>query len=199
MSPSLTVITGCMFAGKSEELLRRMHRATIAGLRTLLVKPALDTRDASHRICSRDGRCMDAIALPTANAITALASEYDAVGIDEVQFFDATIVPVVHELYAAGKRVIIAGLDADHRDQPFGQTHVLMAIPEAEVVKLRAVCMRCRDEATRTFRKSTSNAQVEIGDSDKYEALCYSCYARATCERDASARTPMNVFAAARP
>ena len=88
-------------------------------------------------------------------------------------------------LYAAGKRVIIAGLDTDYRDEPFGSTHFLMAIPEADVVKLRAVCMRCRGEATRTFRKSRNDAKVVIGDADTYEALCYTCHVAAVQQRDA--------------
>lgn len=184
-SGSLTVIVGCMFSGKSEELLRRLKRAEIAGLRVLLVKPAIDTRGTAERICSRDGRCMDAVSVPHATDIPPVAAPYDAIGIDEVQFFDPGITEAVRTIYAAGKRVIIAGLDTDHRDEPFGSTHLLMAIAESEVVKLRAVCMRCRDEATRTFRKSRSQAQVEIGDADKYEALCYPCYVRACAVRDA--------------
>lgn len=182
---SLTVIVGCMFSGKSEELLRRLKRAEIAGLKVLLVKPAIDTRGTAERICSRDGRCMDAVSVPHATDIPAAAAPYEVIGIDEVQFFDPEIVEAVRTIYAQGKRVIIAGLDTDHRDEPFGSTHLLMAIAEAEVVKLRAVCMRCRGEGTRTFRKSTSQAQIEIGDADKYEALCYQCYVTAVAERDA--------------
>lgn len=181
---SLTVITGCMFSGKSEELLRRLKRTEIAGLKPLLVKPAIDTRGTAQRICSRDGRCMDAVSVPRAEDIRDIAADYDVIGIDEAQFFDANITAVVRDLYAAGKRIIVAGLDTDHRDDPFGQTHLLMAIPEAEVVKLRAICMRCRGEATRTFRKSTSQTRVEIGDADKYEALCFACYVPACAVRD---------------
>lgn len=184
MSGSLTVVVGCMFAGKSEELLRKMKRAEIAGLRPLLVKPALDTRGTAERICSRDGRCMDAISVRSARDILAAAEAYDIIGIDEAQFFDDGIVAVVRTLYTTGKRVIIAGLDTDYRDEPFGSTHFLMAIPEADVVKLRAVCMRCRGEATRTFRKTRNEAKVVIGDADQYEALCYACYINAVSERD---------------
>lgn len=186
MPGSLTVIVGCMFSGKSEELLRRLKRAEIADLRVLLVKPAIDTRAIAERICSRDGRCMDAISVRVAAEIPRAAAQYDVIGIDEVQFFDVGIIPAVRALYAQGKRVFISGLDTDHRDEPFGSTHLLMAIAEAEVVKLHAVCMRCRGDATRTFRKSTSQAQIEIGDADKYEALCYTCYVTAVRERDAS-------------
>lgn len=182
---NLTIIVGCMFAGKSEELLRRMKRAEIAGMRALIVKPTIDTRGTAARICSRDGRCMDAISVHAAADIAAASQQYDAIGVDEAQFFDAGIVIAVRSLYEQGKRVIVAGLDTDHRDEPFGSTHLLMAIPEAEVVKLRAVCMRCRGDATRTFRKSRASAQVEIGDADKYEALCYPCYIHACVQRDA--------------
>lgn len=197
-TPSLTVIVGCMFSGKSEELLRRMKRADIARLRVLLVQPTLDTRGTASRICSRDGRCMDAVSVRAAAEIPEVAAAYDVIGIDEAQFFDAGIVPAVEQLYATGKRIVIAGLDTDHRNNPFGSIHVLMCIPEAMVVKLRAVCMRCQRDATRTFRKSTSQAQVEIGDGDKYEALCYACYGPACTERDhdrtlAGAREPATV------
>lgn len=188
---SLTVIIGCMFSGKSEELLRRLKRAEIAGLRVLIVKPALDTRGAAARICSRDGRCMDAISVRTAAEIPNAAADYDAIGLDEAQFFDVGIVSAVRTLFAAGKRIIVAGLDTDHHDEPFGSTHFLMAIAEAEIVRLYAVCMRCKGEATRTFRKSGSQVQVEIGDADKYEALCYTCYFTAVRQRDAVIqRTP---------
>lgn len=186
MSGSLTVIVGCMFSGKSEELLRRLKRVEIAGLNVLIVKPAIDTRGTAERICSRDGRCMDAVSVPHASDILTAAASYDAIGIDEIQFFDSEITTVIRTLYAAGKRVFAAGLDTDHRDEPFGSTHLIMAIAEAEVVKLRAVCMRCRGEATRTFRKSTSQAQIEVGDADRYEALCYGCYVTAVRERDRS-------------
>ncbi|MDO8425510.1 MAG: thymidine kinase [bacterium] len=182
--PSLTVIVGCMFSGKSEELLRCMKRAAIAQLRVLLVKPAIDTRNMATRICSRDGRCMDAINVSSTAEIPAAAATYDVVGIDEAQFFDPGIVAAVRTLYAAGKRIVVAGLDTDHRDDPFGSIPALLCIPEADLVRLRAVCMRCQGEATRTFRKSTSQAQVEIGDGDKYEALCYACYGPAVAERD---------------
>jgi len=182
---SLTVVVGCMFSGKSEELLRRLKRVEIAGLRVLIVKPAIDTRGTAERICSRDGRCMDAVSVRTSAEIPRAAMDYDAIGIDEVQFFDTGITTVIRTLYAQGKRIYTAGLDTDHRDEPFGSTHLIMAIAEAEVVKLRAVCMRCRGEATRTFRKSTSQAQIEVGDGDKYEALCYTCYVTAVRERDA--------------
>jgi len=131
---------------------------------------------------------MDAISVRVAAEIPRAATAYDVIGIDEVQFFDAGITDAVRTLFAAGKRIVISGLDTDHRDEPFGSTHLLMAIAEAEVVKLRAVCMRCRGEGTRTFRKSTSQAQIEIGDADKYEALCYSCYVTAVRERDAVVR-----------
>ncbi|MDO8463370.1 MAG: thymidine kinase [bacterium] len=183
--PSLTVIVGCMFSGKSEELLRRMKRADIARLRVLLVKPTLDTRGATEQVCSRDGRCMDAVSVHAATDISRAAEHYDVIGIDEAQFFDAGIIAVVQELYAAGKRIVVAGLDTDHRNDPFGSMHVLLCIPEASVVKLSAICMRCQSKATRTFRKSTSQAQVEIGDANAYEALCYACYGPACAERDA--------------
>ncbi|MBI4433626.1 thymidine kinase [Candidatus Uhrbacteria bacterium] len=184
----LTVIVGCMFSGKSEELLRLLKRAAIARLSTVVIQPTTDTRTVG-RVCSRDGRCVDAVVIRDARAIASTAGLYDVVGIDEAQFFDEHLLTAIRELYAAGKRLIIAGLDTDYRGERFGHMDQIMAIPEARVVKLRAVCMRCGAEATRTFRKSGAGAQVEIGDADKYEALCYDCY---HCSNDMAAAVPVD-------
>ena len=172
---TLTVIAGCMFSGKSEELLRLLRRAAIARQSTIVIKPAIDTRSEAQ-VCSRDGHCVTAVSVPHTGDIIAAATPYDVIGIDEAQFFDDGIVAVVRDLYTRGKRVIVAGLDTDYRGESFGAMPHLMAIPEADVLKLRAVCMQCSSEATRTFRKTTNSAQVDIGDADKYVALCFSCY-----------------------
>ena len=179
MPASLTVIVGCMFSGKSEELFRLLKRADIARLRAILIKPSVDTR-STNQICSRDGRCMPAKTVTHSEEIADAARRFDVIGIDEAQFFDSGIVEAVDSLYRQGKRVIVAGLDADYRGHAFGAMPQLLAIPEADVVKLRAVCMRCGAEATRTHRKSQMGAQVEIGDADTYEALCHPCTVAAT-------------------
>lgn len=179
MPADITIIAGCMFSGKSEELLRLLRRASIARQSTIVVKPAIDTR-TNTLVCSRDGHCVEAIVVEHSRDIIAAADKFDVVGIDEAQFFDAEIVPVVRELYRRGKRVVVAGLDTDYRGEYFGYMHHLIAIPEAQVMKLRAVCMECSGEATRTHRKISSRAQVEIGDTDKYVALCFQCYCKAT-------------------
>lgn len=185
MPADLTIIAGCMFSGKSEELLRLLRRASIARQSTVVVKPAIDTR-TNALVCSRDGHCVEAVVVEHARDIIAAADTFDVVGIDEAQFFDAEIVPVVRELYRRGKRVVVAGLDTDYRGEYFGYMHHLIAIPEAQIMKLRAVCMECGSEATRTHRKIASRAQVEIGDADKYVALCFQCYCKATAVHESA-------------
>jgi thymidine kinase len=175
MTPHLSVIVGCMFSGKSEELLRLLRRAEIAKQSTVVFKPAIDTRTAAE-ICSRDGRCMHAIAVNDASRIIDLSHNHDVVGIDEAQFFDMKVISVIGKLYSLGKRIIVAGLDSDFRGQPFGPIPHLLAIPEAKIFRLAAVCVRCGEDATRTYRKTPSKHQVEIGDAESYEARCFACY-----------------------
>ena len=183
----IEVITGSMFSGKSEELIRRLRRTQIARQKVQIFKPRVDDRYSEAQIVSHsDMRIESQVVANSAELVKRVDEDTDVVGIDEAQFFDAGIITTVRTLFARGKRVIIAGLDTDYRDEPFGSTHFLMAIPEAEIVKLRAVCMRCRGEATRTFRKIRTDAQVVIGDADTYEALCYTCYVNACAVRDAA-------------
>lgn len=196
MPASLTVIVGCMFSGKSEELLRRIKRARIAQRQTIIYKPARDTRTAAE-VRSRDGRTEEAIVVANARGILPRAFAFDTIGIDEAQFFDEEIVRVVGQLYGAGKRVIVAGLDTDYLGKPFGPMPLLLAIPEADVVKLIGVCMRCGDNATRSHRTVDSTAQVDVGDVEKYEALCYPCYHGARDERTNETRVPATAAATA--
>ncbi|MFH1098739.1 MAG: thymidine kinase [Candidatus Uhrbacteria bacterium] len=184
MPAELTVIAGCMFSGKSEELLRLLNRAAIAKLSTIVVKPSIDTR-TMDTVQSRDGRRATATVVTRARDIIAATEKYDVIGIDEAQFFDGELPEIVLQLYARGKRVIVAGLDTDYRGEFFGPMYRIMALPEAEIVKLRAVCMRCGANATRTHRKNQNGEQIEVGDVDKYEALCYRCYTTTTTHRAA--------------
>jgi thymidine kinase len=137
----IEVICGPMFSGKSEELIRRLRRAEIAGQKVLIVKPRVDDRyDVSH-VVSHAGARMRAVAAEHSSDVLRLADAYDAVGIDEVQFFDEAIVEAARALAATGKRVVAAGLDRDFRADPFGPMPLLLCHAEF-VDKLQAVCHR---------------------------------------------------------
>jgi thymidine kinase len=176
-----------MFSGKSEELIRRLRRAEIAGQRALIVKPLIDNRYDVGHVVSHAGAKMRAVTAESATEVLRLAGGYDAVGIDEVQFFDDGIVATIDTLVARGARVIAAGLAQDFRAQPFGPMPTLLCVAEF-VDKLEAVCHRCGGPATLTQRlldgrpAPLDGATVQIGALDSYEARCRSCYARGPAE-----------------
>jgi len=171
----IEVITGGMFSGKSEELIRRIRRAEIARQRTQIFKPLIDDRFELRRVISRDNRGLDALAVSNATDLRAnIVFGVKVVGIDEVQFFDDSIVPVCMELADGGVRVIVAGLDQDYLRRPFGPMPALLAVAE-DVSKMHAVCVRCGGLAHYTQRVAGGNAQIEIGDGT-YEARCRVCY-----------------------
>ena len=171
----IEVITGGMFSGKSEELIRRVRRAEIARQRVQLFKPAVDNRFDGKRIVSRDNRGIDAVVSSDAAELrSSVVIGAKVVGIDEVQFFDNYIVDVCMELADAGVRVIAAGLDQDYLRRPFGPMPHLLAVAEY-VSKMHAVCVRCGGPAHYTQRVSGGDSQIEIGDGS-YEARCRMCY-----------------------
>ncbi len=171
----IEVITGGMFSGKSEELIRRVRRAEIARQRTQIFKPAIDNRFDDQRIISRDNRGIDAIAVNnTAQLRASLVFGVKVVGIDEIQFFDAPIVDLCMDLADAGIRVIAAGLDQDYSRRPFGPMPALLAVAEY-VSKMHAVCVRCGGPAHYSQRVAGGDSQIEVGDVS-YEARCRSCY-----------------------
>lgn len=175
---SIEVICGSMFSGKTDELIRRLVRATIARQKVQVFKPAIDIRYAVEKVASHAGSTFDAIPVEKAAEIRArMDADTTVVGIDEAQFFDAEVVSVAKELAARGVRVIVAGLDTDFRGEPFGSMPVLMA--EAEnVSKLHAICMVCGEEASRTQRLVNGSPArydepvVIVGASELYEARC---------------------------
>jgi len=179
----LEVVCGPMFSGKSEELIRRLRRAEIAGLRTLIVKPAVDQRYDVGHVVSHAGAKMRAVSAASGADVFRLAGGYDAVGIDEVQFFDERIVDSIEALVARGARVVAAGLAQDFRGLPFGSMPELLCIAEF-VDKLEAVCHRCGGPATLTQRlidgrpAPFAGETVQIGALDSYEARCRNCYER---------------------
>ena len=178
---SLEVVCGPMFSGKSEELIRRLRRAEIAGLRALIVKPAVDDRYDVGHVVSHAGAKMRAVTATTSDEVRRLATGYDAIGIDEVQFFDEEIVDTVDALVRDGARVVAAGLAQDFRGLPFGSMPTLLCIAEF-VDKLEAVCHRCGGPATMTQRlldgrpAPFDGATVQIGALDSYEARCRACF-----------------------
>jgi thymidine kinase len=175
---SIEVICGSMFSGKTDELIRRLVRATIAKQKVQVFKPAIDVRYAVEKVASHTGSTFDAIPVEKASEIRSrLDKDTTVVGIDEAQFFDTDVVNVARELAARGVRVLIAGLDTDFRGEPFGSIPILMA--EAEhVSKLHAICMSCGDEASRTQRLVNGKPAryddpvVIVGASELYEARC---------------------------
>jgi len=177
----LEVVCGPMFSGKSEELIRRLRRAEIAGQRALIVKPRIDDRFDIGHVVSHAGAKMRAVAVLRPEEIVGLADGYDAVGIDEVQFFAPEVVAVIERLIERGTRVVAAGLDQDFRGLPFGSLPELLC--RAELVdKLQAVCHRCGGPATMTQRlvdgspAPADGETIVVGALEQYEARCRSCH-----------------------
>lgn len=175
---SIEVVCGSMFSGKTDELIRRLIRATIAKQKVQVFKPAIDVRYAAEKVTSHAGSNFDATPVEKAADIrTKLDADTTVVGIDEAQFFDAEVVSVAQELAERGIRVLVAGLDTDFRGEPFGLMPVLMSIAE-HVDKLHAICMVCGDEASRTQRLVNGKPAryddpvVIVGASELYEARC---------------------------
>jgi len=170
-----------MFSGKSEELIRRLRRAEIAGQRALIVKPLIDTRFDVGHVVSHAGAKMRAVTARNGAEVGRLAVGYDAVGIDEVQFFDDGVVEAIESLVRGGTRVVAAGLAQDFRGLPFGAMPTLLCVAEF-VDKLEAVCHRCGGPATMTQRLVNGEpapfggATIQVGALDSYEARCRGCH-----------------------
>ncbi|HSQ27653.1 MAG TPA: thymidine kinase [Anaerolineales bacterium] len=175
---SIEVITGSMFCGKTDELIRRLRRATIARQKVQVFKPKIDNRYNAEKVTSHAGSEYDAIPVESSKQILdLLGPNTTVVGIDEAQFFDEPIIEIVQTLADQGVRVIVAGLDTDFRAEPFGQMPILMAKAES-VDKLHAICMICGEAASRTQRLVNGKPAhyddpvVIVGASEMYEARC---------------------------
>jgi thymidine kinase len=175
---SIEVITGSMFSGKTEELIRRLRRAQFAGLRVEIFKPSLDKRYSDTKIVSHDEKSINSTPVDNPSAILLLSGGVDVIGIDEVQFFDNSIVDVCNRLADDGQRILIAGLDMDFMGNPFGPMPALLSIAEY-ITKVHAICMRCGNLAQYSFRKSEEEQVVLLGEKNLYEPLCRSCYNQA--------------------
>jgi thymidine kinase len=172
---SIELITGSMFSGKTEELIRRLRRAQFAGLKVEIFKPSLDNRYSEKRVVSHDEKSIVSTPVDNAGSILLLAGDVDVVGIDEVQFFDESVIDVCNALADGGLRVIVAGLDMDFMGKPFGPIPKLLSVAEF-ITKVHAICMRCGNLAQYSFRKSDEEQVVLLGEKDKYEPLCRTCF-----------------------
>ncbi len=171
----IEVIAGCMFSGKTEELIRRIRRAEIARQKVAIFKPGIDTRYSADHIVSHSDAKLRSTVVENSGQILKLAADAQVVGIDEGQFFDMGIVDVAEEMANQGKRVIIAGLDQDYRGKPFEPMPQLLAVAEY-ITKTLAICVRCGNPADRTQRTTAAHERVLVGAKDSYEARCRSCF-----------------------
>ncbi len=176
------LITGPMSCGKTEELLRRIRRCIIARKKVKVISPDIDTRTKGDYIESRNGLWLDAVKVKHSIQILSLVKDCEVVAIDELQFFDSNIVPVITKLMNEGKKVIGTGLELDFKAEPFGSMPELLCLA-TDVYKLHAVCMKCGCEnATRTQRlidgkpADKSSPLIMIGGDETYEARCIKCY-----------------------
>ena len=174
----IEVICGSMFSGKTEELIRRLKRATFAKQRVEIFKPAIDTRYSTEEVVSHDRNSIQSTPVDSSGSILLFTSEIDVVGIDEAQFFDEGLVDVCNELANRGIRVIIAGLDMDFKGVPFGPMPALCAIAD-EVSKVHAICVKCGNLAYISHRTIQNDKRVLLGEKMEYEPLCRECYLKA--------------------
>ncbi len=179
----IEVITGSMFSGKTEELIRRLKRARFANQTVEIFKPIVDIRYSLEEVVSHDANAIKSTPVDSAGNILLLASNnVNVVGIDEAQFFDKGLTAVCDELANQGIRVIVAGLDMDFRGKPFGPMPDLLAAAEY-VTKVHAICLRCGNLAQYSYRKAADEKLVLLGEKDAYEPLCRVCYHEASSKK----------------
>ncbi|MCC8359475.1 thymidine kinase [Salinimicrobium sediminilitoris] len=174
----IEVICGSMFSGKTEELIRRLKRAKFAKQKVEIFKPAIDVRYNEEMVVSHDSNEIRSTPVPAAANIRLLADDCDVVGIDEAQFFDQEIVSVCNDLANRGVRVIVAGLDMDFKGNPFGPMPNLMATAEY-VTKVHAVCTRTGNLAQFSYRKTSNEDLVMLGETEEYEPLSRGAFYKA--------------------
>ncbi len=177
----IEVITGCMFAGKTEELIRRLNVLQFAKKKIVVFKPSIDDRYSATKVVSHAGTSVESHAIKSSSEILPLVKDAEVIAIDEVQFFDEGVVDICNYLADKGKRVMCAGLDTDFRGEPFGIMPQLVTHAEF-VTKLTAVCTKCGAPATRTQRivngqpANFSDPIILVGASESYEARCRHCH-----------------------
>lgn len=171
----IEVITGCMFSGKTEELIRRLRRAQIAKQKVKIFKPKIDSRYSQESIVSHNDQSLPSILIDDIDEILKYSDDAQVIGIDEAQFFNESIIRICNLLAANGKRVIIAGLDQDYTGKPFEPMPQLLAIAEY-ITKQHAICVVCGNPADKTQRKIAESERVIVGAADIYEARCRKCH-----------------------
>lgn len=181
----IEVICGCMFSGKTEELIRRLNRALIAKQHVEIFKPVIDTRYHEEKIISHAEREIRSTPVHFANDIILLAGDCDVVGIDEAQFFDEGIIDVCNGLANRGKRVIVAGLDMDFEGKPFGSMPQLLAIAEF-VTKVHAICVQTGELASFSYRLNENPNRVLLGEMNHYEARSRAAFYKGIQDRKKS-------------
>ncbi len=171
----IEVICGSMFSGKTEELIRRLTRAKIAGQKIEIFKPAIDTRYHHENVVSHNDNFIRSTPIQFAQEILMMTGNCDVIGIDEAQFFDEALVDVCVKLANKGHRVIAAGLDMDFQGNPFGPMAPLMSVAEF-VTKVHAICMKCGGIASYSYRLVESKDKLLLGETQMYEARCRKCF-----------------------
>ena len=180
----IEVISGSMFSGKTEELIRRLKRAKIAKQKVEIFKPEVDKRYDDEDVISHDSNQIHSTPVPSSTNIPLLINDEEVVGIDEAQFFDDEIVQVCNDLANQGKRVIVAGLDMDFKGNPFGPMPALMATAEY-VTKVHAVCTKTGNLAQYSFRKSPDDSLVVLGEKEAYEPLSRAAFFKLNNQKSA--------------
>ena len=173
----IEVIAGCMFSGKTEELIRRLKRAKIARQQVEIFKPSVEVRYDEVNIVSHDSNAIQSTPVPASSNILLLGHEVDVIGIDEAQFFDDQLPYVCETLANNGTRVIVAGLDMDYLGKPFGPMPQLLAIADY-ISKVYAICISCGDLATHSHRIVNDGSLILLGENDSYIPLCRTCYVK---------------------
>jgi thymidine kinase len=175
LTGSIEVVCGSMFSGKTEELIRRLRRAQIAKLHVEIFKPKLDARYHESAIVSHNQNSIQSTPVDHSTSILLLGTDTEVVGIDEAQFFDPELPHVCEQLANKGIRVIVAGLDMDFQGKPFGPMPAIMAIAEL-VTKVHAVCVQCGGPATYSYRTTSNESTILLGEKKSYEPRCRTCF-----------------------
>lgn len=171
----IEVITGSMFSGKTEELIRRLKRVRYANQKVQIFKPHIDTRYHDTEVVSHDANRIMSTPVSSSQNILLLAGDYDVIAIDEAQFFDEGLPDVCRVLANKGTRVIVAGLDMDYTGKPFGPMPAIMADAEY-ITKLHAICMQCGNLASYSFRLVQNDKKILLGETESYEPRCRVCF-----------------------
>ncbi len=171
----IEVICGSMFSGKTEELIRRLRRVQIAGKKVEIYKPSTDIRYDDQDIVSHNSNSISSTPVEHSANILLYPNDVEVIAIDEAQFFDDQLPHVCEQFARKGIRVVIAGLDMDYKGQPFGPMPALLSMADY-ITKLHAICMVCGGLASHSYRKTSNDKQVVLGEADIYEARCRSCF-----------------------